>query len=54
MRNSSAPATKSDGALRKGFFGLFGKKPKEDKGMRPMELGGKIASMPSLPYANNF
>jgi serine/threonine-protein kinase HSL1 (negative regulator of Swe1 kinase) len=41
MRNSSAPATKSDGALRKGFFGLFGKKSKEDKGKRPMELGGK-------------
>ncbi|KAH3984114.1 non-specific serine/threonine protein kinase [Parastagonospora nodorum] len=39
IRNSSAPVTKSDGALRKGFLGLFGKKPKEDKGKRPMELG---------------
>jgi serine/threonine-protein kinase HSL1 (negative regulator of Swe1 kinase) len=42
IRNSSAPTTKSDGTLRKGFFGLFGKKAKEDKGKRPMELGGKI------------
>jgi serine/threonine-protein kinase HSL1 (negative regulator of Swe1 kinase) len=41
MRNSSAPATKGDGALLKGFFGLFGKKSKDDKGKRPMELGGK-------------
>ncbi|EAT84817.2 hypothetical protein SNOG_07351 [Parastagonospora nodorum SN15] len=41
IRNSSAPVTKSDGALRKGFLGLFGKKPKEDKGKRPMELGSK-------------
>jgi serine/threonine-protein kinase HSL1 (negative regulator of Swe1 kinase) len=48
IRNSSAPATKSDGALRKGFFGLFGKKPNEDKGKRPMELGGK-----TFPYSFN-
>lgn len=43
MRTSSAPPTKSDGALRKGFFGLFGKKVKEDKGKRPLELGSKIS-----------
>jgi serine/threonine-protein kinase HSL1 (negative regulator of Swe1 kinase) len=42
MRHSSAPTTKSDGALRKGFFGLFGKKPKDDKSKRPMELGGEF------------
>jgi serine/threonine-protein kinase HSL1 (negative regulator of Swe1 kinase) len=47
IRNSSAPAAKSDGALRKGFLGLFGKKPKEDKGKRPMELRGK------KPYLHN-
>jgi serine/threonine-protein kinase HSL1 (negative regulator of Swe1 kinase) len=47
MRNSSAPTTKSDGALRKGFFCLFGKKAKEDKGKRSLKLGGKI-----LPYSN--
>jgi serine/threonine-protein kinase HSL1 (negative regulator of Swe1 kinase) len=38
MRISSAPTSKNDGA-RKGFFAFFGKKPKEDKGKRPMELG---------------
>jgi serine/threonine-protein kinase HSL1 (negative regulator of Swe1 kinase) len=48
MRNSSAPATKSDAALRKGFFGLFGKKSKEDKGKRPMERGGKLALSPQF------
>jgi serine/threonine-protein kinase HSL1 (negative regulator of Swe1 kinase) len=45
MRNSNAPATKGDGALLKGFFGLFGKKSKDDKGKRPMELGGKFCLM---------
>jgi serine/threonine-protein kinase HSL1 (negative regulator of Swe1 kinase) len=48
IRNASAPATKSDGAQRKGFFGLFGKKNKEDKGKRPMERGGKISPIPIL------
>jgi serine/threonine-protein kinase HSL1 (negative regulator of Swe1 kinase) len=47
MRHSSAPTTKSDSALRKGFFGIFGKKPKEDKGKRPMELGGEF-----IPFTN--
>lgn len=53
IRNSSAPTTKSDGALRKGFFGLFGKKTKDDKGKGPMELGGKnfpCFLMPQGPY----
>lgn len=40
MRNSSAPTTKSDSA-RKGFLAFFGKKSKEDKSKRPMELGSK-------------
>jgi serine/threonine-protein kinase HSL1 (negative regulator of Swe1 kinase) len=48
MRHSSAPTTKSDGALLKGFFGLFGKKTKEDKGKRPLELGGKMALSTNL------
>ncbi|KAF1916916.1 hypothetical protein BDU57DRAFT_450492 [Ampelomyces quisqualis] len=48
MRNSSAPVTKSDGALRKGFLGFFGKKAKEDKGKRPMELGGINFSSSSI------
>lgn len=43
MRNSSAPTSKSDGA-RKGFLAFFGKKSKEDKGKRPMELGGKSSA----------
>jgi serine/threonine-protein kinase HSL1 (negative regulator of Swe1 kinase) len=39
MRNSSSEGAKSDGS-RKGFFGgLFGKKTKDDKGKKPMELG---------------
>jgi serine/threonine-protein kinase HSL1 (negative regulator of Swe1 kinase) len=42
IRHSNVPATKSDGALRKGFLGLFGKKSKEDKGKRSMELSGKM------------
>ncbi|KAF2036063.1 Pkinase-domain-containing protein [Setomelanomma holmii] len=42
MRNSSAPTAKSEGAIRKGFFAIFGKKTKDDKGKRPLELGGKL------------
>lgn len=53
MRTSSAPPTKSDGALRKGFFGLFGKKVKEDKGKRPLELGSKTSSNASRIHADN-
>jgi hypothetical protein len=40
MRNSSAATAKSE-SVRKGFFAFFGKKSKDDKGRRPMELGGK-------------
>lgn len=53
MRTGSAPPTKSDGALRKGFFGLFGKKAKEDKGKRPLELGSKRSSLVSRHEADN-
>jgi serine/threonine-protein kinase HSL1 (negative regulator of Swe1 kinase) len=42
MRNTSSAAAKSDGALKKGFFGLFGKRAKDEKGKNPMELGGKL------------
>jgi hypothetical protein len=41
MRNSSAPAAKSEGAMRKGFFAFFGKKTKDEKNKKPLELGGK-------------
>jgi serine/threonine-protein kinase HSL1 (negative regulator of Swe1 kinase) len=60
MRHSSAPTAKSDGALRKGFLGLFGKKTKEEKGKRPMELGGKVlnvgfhADIANIIAADNF
>jgi serine/threonine-protein kinase HSL1 (negative regulator of Swe1 kinase) len=40
MRNSSTATTKSE-SVRKGFFAFFSKKSKDDKGRRPMELGGK-------------
>ncbi|KAF1851741.1 serine/threonine-protein kinase-like protein GIN4 [Cucurbitaria berberidis CBS 394.84] len=48
MRNSNIAAAKSDGALRKGFFGLFGKKTKEEKGKKPMELGAVNFSSSSI------
>jgi serine/threonine-protein kinase HSL1 (negative regulator of Swe1 kinase) len=60
MRHSSAPTAKSDGALRKGFLSLFGKKTKEDKAKRPMELGGKSrmleyhADTAKIVAADNF
>jgi len=39
MCNSSSAAATSDGS-RKGFFGgLFGKKTKDDKGKKPIEVG---------------
>lgn len=41
MRNGNATTAKSDGASRKGLFGFFGKKSKEDKGKRTMELGSE-------------
>lgn len=41
MRSSSAPAAKGDDARRKGLFGFFGKKTKDDKIRKPLELGGK-------------
>jgi hypothetical protein len=41
MRNTISDAAKTDSISRKGFFGFFGKKTKEDKGRKPMELGGK-------------
>jgi len=41
MRNTSSAATKSDGSTRKGFFAFFGRK-KDDKGKKPMELGGEF------------
>lgn len=53
MRVSSAPTTKSDGT-RKGFLSFFGKKTKEDKGKRPMELGGEYTNFEFfLDNANN-
>jgi serine/threonine-protein kinase HSL1 (negative regulator of Swe1 kinase) len=41
LRNNSSAAAKSDGSARKGFFAFFGKKLKEDKSKKPMELGGE-------------
>jgi hypothetical protein len=40
MRNSSFAAAKSD-SVRKGIFSFFGKKSKDRKSKKPMELGGK-------------
>lgn len=49
MRNCATAASKSDSNReRKGFFGLFGKKPKEDKGKRPMELGCEYSFLCSV------
>ncbi|KAJ4369149.1 serine/threonine-protein kinase gin4 [Neocucurbitaria cava] len=48
MRNSIPATAKSDGASRKGFLGLFGKKAKEDKGKKPMELGAVNFSSSSI------
>jgi hypothetical protein len=51
MRNCGTASGKSDNTKeRKGFFGLFGKKAKEDKGKRPMEIGCKK----SLSTATEF
>jgi serine/threonine-protein kinase HSL1 (negative regulator of Swe1 kinase) len=44
MRSSSASAPKGDNAAKKAFFALFGRKAKEDKGKRPMELGSKFST----------
>ncbi|KAF1943109.1 serine/threonine-protein kinase-like protein GIN4 [Clathrospora elynae] len=48
MRNTSSAAAKSDGSSRKGFFGFFGKKTKEEKGKKPMELGAVNFSSSSI------
>jgi hypothetical protein len=54
MRNSSSAAAKSDGSARKGFFfAFFGKKSKDDKGKRPMELGGEH-TFPHLDCASHI
>ncbi|KAF2116737.1 hypothetical protein BDV96DRAFT_34142 [Lophiotrema nucula] len=54
MRNRGVSAEKNEGGGgRKGFLGLFGKKPKEDKGKRPMEIGCEYNAC--FPYiAANF
>ncbi|KAH7090280.1 serine/threonine-protein kinase-like protein GIN4 [Paraphoma chrysanthemicola] len=44
MRHSSAPVTKSEGAMRKGFFAFFGKKSKDEKNKKPLELGANFSS----------
>ncbi|CAI9627871.1 unnamed protein product [Alternaria burnsii] len=51
MRNSSAATAKSE-SVRKGFFAFFGKKLKDDKGKRPMELGALNFSSSSI--SSNF
>lgn len=54
MRVSSAPASKGDGA-RKGFFAFFGKKAKEEKSKRPMELGCEYNGLELIRFnANNI
>lgn len=46
MRGCGTTVGKSEGGgARKGFFGLFGKKQKDDKGKRPMELGGEYSPL---------
>lgn len=44
MRNTSGAAAKSDGALRKGLLGFFGKKSREEKSKKPLELGCKCSA----------
>ncbi|RMZ71023.1 serine threonine- kinase GIN4 [Pyrenophora seminiperda CCB06] len=39
IRNSNSVGAKSDGMTRKGFLAFFGKRSKEDKAKRSMELG---------------
>lgn len=53
IRNTSSAAAKSDGAQRKGFFGFLGKKTKEEKGRKPMELGGKNFRLSLVAYKNS-
>ncbi|KAH8730462.1 serine/threonine-protein kinase-like protein GIN4 [Phaeosphaeriaceae sp. PMI808] len=48
MRDSNAPTTKGESAPRKGFFAFFGKKGKEEKGRRPMELTANFSTSSSL------
>lgn len=48
MRNSSSAAARSDGAQRKGLLGFFGKKTKEDKMKKPMELSTAELSSSSI------
>lgn len=46
MRAHGTTANKGEsGGTLKGLFGLFGKKAKEDKGKRPLELGGKFINI---------
>jgi hypothetical protein len=54
MRNTSSATAKTDSISRKGFFGFFGKKTKEDKGRKPMELGGKHEHLFLFNPATNF
>lgn len=42
VRHSSSAAARTDGALRKGLFGFLGKKTKEERAKKPMELGGEF------------
>jgi len=48
VRNSSSAAARSDGALRKGLFGFLGKKTKEERAKKPMELGTTNFSSSSI------
>ncbi|KAF2655256.1 Pkinase-domain-containing protein [Lophiostoma macrostomum CBS 122681] len=49
MRNCGTASGKSENTKeRKGFFGLFGKKTKDDKGKRPMEIGSANFSSSSI------
>ncbi|KAF1836021.1 Pkinase-domain-containing protein [Decorospora gaudefroyi] len=54
MRQTSSAAARVDGTSRKGFFGLFGKKSKDDKGKKPLELGGLNFSTSSILSSVDF
>ncbi|KAF2263474.1 Pkinase-domain-containing protein [Lojkania enalia] len=47
MRNRTTAVPKAEGGL-KGFLGLFGKKVREDKGKKPMEVGSANLSSSSI------
>jgi len=54
MRNSNSTGTKGDGMTRKGFLAFFGKKFKEEKAKRSMELGGKHAALYLQAHTDTF